>query len=88
MKDEARPRDPLGELAEAERTAQKLAQIIGPAFPPGWGFVLITMSFGPAGHMTYVSNSNREDVIKLLKETVQVLEKGEMAKPGVLGRMD
>lgn len=41
----------------------------------GQGFVLITFGYGEGGRMEYMSNAERADVIKLLKEFTDNLER-------------
>jgi hypothetical protein len=45
---------------------------------PGYGFALMIFSFGPDGSMFYISNAERDDMIKVLKELEEKLtgEKG------------
>ena len=46
---------------------------------PGLGFCLVTFEFGEKPNnelMNYISNGNREDMIKALKEMVETLENG------------
>ena len=76
------------EFPEVERAAQEVAQRIGGAFPPGWGFALLAFSFGERGYLTHVSNCNRQDLVRVLRETADVLEAGKDAPPGVVGQTD
>ena len=62
-------------LEQAEMQAQVLGRKIGPHLPPGWGFCLMLFSWGPGGLMTYISNGQREDVIKALRELCDRMEK-------------
>jgi len=71
-----------------EKSAQEVAQQIGLRFPPGWGFCLVSFSFGPGGYLTYVSNANRSDMVKALRECADVLERNAESPPGVLGQKD
>lgn len=76
------------EFPHVERAAQEVAQRIGGAFPPGWGFALLAFSYGEGGYLTHVSSCEREDLIKVLRETADVLERGGMSPPGVVGQKD
>ena len=67
-------------LERAEITAQKLARAIKSQMPKQWGFCLILMSHGADGFMTYLSDSCREDCIKMMKE---LIEKWEANTPNV-----
>lgn len=64
-------------LEEAETAARFLGQFIGTLTPPGWGFCLIMATFGEGGLSTYLSNCERPDTIKLLREMARKLQKGE-----------
>ena len=61
-------------LEEAERTMQSLARVVGNMTPQGWGFAVLCFSFGENGFMNWVSNAERQDMIKALKEMVEKLE--------------
>lgn len=61
-------------LADAEPIAREVGKLIGPQCPPGWGFCLILFTFGEGGHMTYVSNAHRDDMVATLKELVGKME--------------
>lgn len=76
------------EFPHIERMAQEVAQRIGGAFPPGWGFALLAFNFGEGGYLTHVSNANRADLVKLLRETADVLEANADSPPGVVGQKD
>ncbi|HEU5276808.1 MAG TPA: hypothetical protein VFU97_24340 [Xanthobacteraceae bacterium] len=41
---------------------------------PPMGFLLMLFDFGPKGFNAYVSNANREDMIRLLREQIAHLE--------------
>lgn len=64
-------RDPL---EKAENTARDLAKLIKSNMPLHWGFCLVLMSHGSDGFMTYLSDSKREDCIKMLEELVAKLK--------------
>lgn len=76
------------EFPEVERSAQRVAQAIGGAFPPGWGFALLVFSYGAGGYCTHISSCQRDDLIKLLRETADTLEANRMEPPGVVGQKD
>ena len=61
-------------LEEAERQMQSIARVVGNMVPQGWGFTVLCFSFGENGFMNYVSNANRQDMIKSLREMVEKLE--------------
>lgn len=64
-------RDPL---EKAEITCRSLGKLIKEKMPLKWGFCLIIMSHGQDGLMTYISDSRREDCIKMLREMALKLE--------------
>ena len=43
---------------------------------PGLGFAIFVFEFHNPGMSNYISNGQREDMIKALKETIERLEKG------------
>jgi hypothetical protein len=61
-----------------EQTARDIAAALGRATAQNnkkfagekWGFALFLFSFGERGEMTYVSNADREDMIKMLLEFI------------------
>ena len=61
-------------LEEAERQMQSISRVVGNMVPQGWGFTVLCFSFGENGFMNYVSNANRQDMIKSLREMVEKLE--------------
>ena len=73
---------------EAERAAQSTAQLIGSRLPPGCGFALLVFSFGEGGYMTHVSNTQRADLVKALRECADALEANRDEAPGVVGQLD
>jgi hypothetical protein len=42
--------------------------------PKGMAFALMLFDFGEGGFLSYTGNSNREDFIKVLRETLAMLE--------------
>lgn len=73
----------LALLHRLEKQARKLANLIGYGIEKGHGFVLMVFSFdGP--EMTWISNANREDMIKVLDEFKAALINGaadELSRP-------
>ncbi|MGV3588580.1 MAG: hypothetical protein ACO1OF_16360 [Adhaeribacter sp.] len=45
---------------------------------PGKAFCVFTFDFGPGGVGNYLSNANREDMIKALREMADALEQGKV----------
>lgn len=73
---------------EAERAAQGVAAEIGSRLPLGYGFALLVFSFGEESYLTHVSNANRVDLVKTLRECADVLEAHGGSPPGVVGQRD
>ena len=71
----------LGAHRQAEAALQDIARTIDGALPEGIVFTLITYTVGAGGYSAYVSNGNREDMIKALKETVERLESKSTSGP-------
>ena len=44
---------------------------------PGLGFALLVFEFENPGIANYISNSQRKDMIKAMKETIERLEKNQ-----------
>ena len=82
---------PRGRLPELEAKARSIGKRIGGALPAGVGFCLVLFEFGPGGHLTYVSNGDRESTVNMLKELQVTLAlrqdqpPGAPAAPDVLG---
>lgn len=77
---------------EAERGAQRAAQLVGAMLPPGFGFVLFVASFGrdgdEGGLSTYVSSMDRRDTPKALRECAEIIERAGDRPPGNVGVRD
>lgn len=73
---------------EAERSAQRIAQLIGHGLPEGYGFALLVFSFGEKGYLTWVSNAERADMIATLREAITMLDGKKDSPPGVVGQKD
>lgn len=61
-------------LKELEDTARDIGKTIGRVCPPGSGFLLVLYDFGHGGNMTYISNGQREDCIRPMKELLEKIE--------------
>jgi len=68
-----------------EAASREIAALIVPAlermFGTRVGFALLVFDFGAKGHMAYLSNSQREDMISLVKEWLALLEGGLSTDP-------
>ena len=63
------------DLEQLEEAARVVARAVGPAFDSvGAGFAVLGFTFGEGGWSTYVSNSERDCMVKALRETADHLE--------------
>ncbi len=55
---------------------QKIAKKVDEELPEGYGFVVLTFNFGKGkdNEMMYVSNANRQDIVKAMKEWINKTE--------------
>ena len=53
---------------------QSIAEKVNNELPTGFGFVVLSFAFGNQGQMMYVSNANREDIVKAMKEWIEKTE--------------
>jgi hypothetical protein len=72
-------------LEHMEKTCSEIASVIGRAVEQQHGknqvgFALLLFDFGAGGHLTYVSNAEREDMIKALHECAASLSAGGEGK--------
>jgi hypothetical protein len=67
-------------LEQAENSARGIAKALADAMPDGWLFSLQLWTAGEKSFMTYISNANREDMKKSMRE---LLEKWEKEEPHV-----
>lgn len=49
----------------------EIARTIGRRLPEGWGFALLIFEYRPGGTMTWISNAERQDMVKALQEFIQ-----------------
>lgn len=59
------------DLPEIQEILTALADSINEKLPEGWGFNLLLFNFGPDGLMFYISNAQRETMIKAMEEFLQ-----------------
>jgi hypothetical protein len=65
--------NPSERLKRIEASARGIADVLGRNLPPGWGFGLMFFEFkGPES--TWISNCNRQDMVKALRELADRLE--------------
>ncbi len=53
---------------------QIIAKKVKEELPDGFGFVVLAFKFNEKGEMIYVSNANREDVVKSMEEFIEKTE--------------
>ncbi len=52
------------------------------AFPPGWVFALFAASVGPDGAFTYLSNADRDEMAKAIREWLEKIDAGDVGTTG------
>lgn len=62
------------DLAELEALARSIGRTLKVAMPEGVGFALLVFDYGEGGHLTYVSSARREDMVKAVKEWLELVE--------------
>lgn len=62
-------------LKAMERKNRDLGRILESHLEPGMGFALLVFSFGEGGHLTWISNADRADMIGSLEELVDRLKR-------------
>lgn len=60
--------------ADSENKMRRLATFIANQLPKGYGFALLVFKFGKAGTTNYISNAEREDMVKALRECADRIE--------------
>lgn len=53
---------------------QNIARKVKEELPDNFGFVVLAFKFNGKGEMIYVSNANREDVVKSMEEFIEKTE--------------
>lgn len=64
--------------------ASAIEESLAEAFEQKMGFALFCFEFGKPGISNYISNADRSDMIKALKETIKRFENGEFM-PAIIG---
>lgn len=74
-----RPRGKRAPLETAEVVARELGLAIVDGLPKGWGFCLTLATFGEEAdrRMTYLSNIDRVDTVKMIRELADKIERAE-----------
>lgn len=63
-------------LHERERLMRKAIKRLERMFPEGTGLTLLAYDHGSKGHMSYISTSQREDMIVAMEEQIERLKMG------------
>lgn len=63
-------------MSDTTDKMQELARAVEVILPPNTGFVVLAFDFGPDGRLDYVSNAERADVIKVMREFMEKTERG------------
>lgn len=74
--------DPREGVPILELIARDLAPALEDSHPPGWGFALISFSYGPDGAISFISNAQRADMVKALRSLLNRWEEGRMGSKG------
>ena len=69
---------------------QEIARKVKEELPENWGFVVLAFEFGDSNdrEMLYVSNANREDVVKAMEEFAQKTKSNYGNDTGKYGRRE
>jgi len=76
MDNDVRRQDLPKVLHERERLLRKAIRRLERMFPKGTGLTILAFDFGGTGHMSYISNARREDMIVALEEQLERLKLG------------
>lgn len=71
-------------LRDLEQTCRRIGETIGGACKP-YGFTLLMFDFGGANedrHMTYISNADRDDMLRAIDEFRRAVKSGIVQPPG------
>jgi hypothetical protein len=69
------------DLKKLEEVCRDIGKTIGTAIDNNFGpfkvgFALMVFDFGEGGHMTYVSNGQRQEMVRALQELLDHIKKG------------
>lgn len=62
------------ERTELEATARAIGRTIKDGLPEGVGFAVLVFDLGSGGTMTYLSNAQRDDMVRALRELIGRLD--------------
>lgn len=64
----------MSEDEKVKSKMQTIARKVNEELPEGYGFIVLGFKFNDAGEMIYVSNADRQDVVKAMKEFIEKTE--------------
>ena len=70
----------MAKLVKMEKVNREVGGLIGQAIKEqggGYGFALFMFSFGEGTEMTWISNAERPDMVKALREFIETVERGK-----------
>jgi GTPase len=56
---------------EVEEVLREMAGTVSSRLPAGWGMALFLFEFGENGTCFYISDAQREDMVRMLREWIQ-----------------
>jgi hypothetical protein len=59
-----------------EELAPKIGRVVESMLPPSTGFCLLLFDWGEKGNLTYLANCKRENMMRILREAADQIEKG------------
>lgn len=59
---------------EVKKNLKHIADNIKKELPEGFGFALLAFEFNKEGQLMYISNSDRTDIVKAMKEWIKKTE--------------
>lgn len=74
------------DLHSMEETCRRIGRVIGEGITAEYGgnrvgFALLLFDFGGKGHLTYISNAQRDDMVEALREFIRKHEGGIVRRP-------
>lgn len=65
---------------DIRESLQDVGRAVQVRLPPNTGFVVLAFDFDVQGRLEYVSNADREGVVKTMKEFIEKTESGGFGK--------
>ena len=59
---------------EVKKNLKNIADKIKEELPEGFGFALLTFEFNKEGQLMYISNADRLDIVRAMKEWIEKTE--------------